>query len=137
MPAPARITRVQHQAQQQIPEPTAISNLNPQVTGDRSGSGQGGRHGRLNQRRDSGESADPDWRRCLGIGAVAEQGRGYGADGQGGHDQHRMAEDRGIEAGLALVQPEAVLAELEILLGQRSPAARISRVLAVSCSPGT
>jgi hypothetical protein len=29
-----------------------------------------------------------------------------------------MAEDRGIEAGLALVQPEAVLAELEILLSQ-------------------
>ena len=57
----------------------------------------------------------PDWRRRLGIGAVFQQGGGNGADRQGGHDQHDMTGDRGIEPDLALVQAEAVLAELEIL----------------------
>ena len=52
--------------------------------------------------------------RCLGVGAVFQQRGGDGADGQGGHDQHGVTEDRGVEAGLALVEPEAVLAEFEI-----------------------
>jgi hypothetical protein len=55
-------------------------------------------------------------RRGLGIGAVPELGGGDGADGQGGHDQHGVTLDRDIEAGLALVQAEAVLPEPEVLL---------------------
>jgi hypothetical protein len=58
----------------------------------------------------------PGWRRGPGVGAAAEQGGGDGADGQGSHDQHGVPGDRGIEADLGLVQPEAVLAELEALL---------------------
>ena len=54
--------------------------------------------------------AGPHWRGRLGIGAVVEQGRGDCADRQGGHHQHEVAEDRGIEPGLGLVQAEAVLA---------------------------
>ncbi len=46
---------------------------------------------------------------CLGIGAVAQQGGGDGADRQGGHDQHGVAGDRGVEANLRLIQAEAVL----------------------------
>ncbi|MCW2931571.1 MAG: hypothetical protein JWM19_2533 [Actinomycetia bacterium] len=46
--------------------------------------------------------------RGLGVGAVPELGGGHGADGEGGHDQHEVAEDRGVEPGLALVQAEAV-----------------------------
>ena len=60
----------------------------------------------------------PDRGRCLGIGAVAEQGGGDGADRQGGHDQHGVAGDRGVEPGLALVQAEAVLPELEIFFSR-------------------
>lgn len=53
----------------------------------------------------------PDWGRCRGVGAVLDQGGGDGADGQG---EHGVAGDRGIEPGLALVEPETVLAEGEI-----------------------
>ena len=60
----------------------------------------------------------PDRGRCLGIGAVFDQRGGDGADGQCGHDQHDVAGDRGVEPGLALVEAEAVLAELEIFLNQ-------------------
>ena len=60
----------------------------------------------------------PDRGRCLGVGAVAEQGGGDGADGQGGHDQHGVAGDRGVEPDLALVQAEAALAELEIFFSR-------------------
>ena len=59
-----------------------------------------------------------DGRRGLGVGAVPELGGGDGADGQGGYDQHEVAQDRGVQARLALVQAEAVLAELESLLSQ-------------------
>src|SRR4029450_10006959 len=58
----------------------------------------------------------PHWRWCLSAGAVAQEGGGDGADGQGGHDQHGVPGDRGVEADLGLVQPEAALAELEVLL---------------------
>jgi hypothetical protein len=76
------------------------------------------------------------WR--LGIGAVGEVGSGDRADREGGHDQHRMPLDRGVEPRLALVQAEVVLAELEILLHrQRSPAAQISLVLVRICPCGT
>jgi hypothetical protein len=54
------------------------------------------------------------------------EGGGDGADGQGGHDQHGVAEDRGVQAGLALVQPEAVLAEFGI---NRASACHPQRVL--------
>ena len=65
-------------------------------------------------------------------------GGGDGADRQGGHDQHGVARDRGVEPGLALVQAEAVLAELKSSsAGQRSPAALISRVLVSSWPSGT
>ena len=60
----------------------------------------------------------PDRGWCLGIGAVFQEGGGDGADRQGGHHQHGVAEDRGVQAGLALVEAEAVLAELEIFLNQ-------------------
>jgi hypothetical protein len=60
----------------------------------------------------------PDRGRCLGIGAVLELGGGDGADGQGGHHQHGVAGDRGVEPGLALVEPEAVLAEREIFFSR-------------------
>jgi hypothetical protein len=58
----------------------------------------------------------PGRRWCLGAGAAAEQRGGDGADGQGCHDQHRVPGNRGVEADLGLVQPEAVLAELKVLL---------------------
>jgi hypothetical protein len=47
---------------------------------------------------------------CLGIGAVAEQRGGDRADGQGGHDQHGVPGDRGVEPDLGLIEPEAALA---------------------------
>ena len=50
---------------------------------------------------------------CGGAGTAAQQGGGDGADGQGGHDQHGVPGDRGVEADLGLVEPEAALAELE------------------------
>ena len=56
--------------------------------------------------------------RCLGAGAVAQQGGGDGAGGQGGHDQHGVAGDRGVEADLGLVEAEAVLAKLERFFNQ-------------------
>ena len=56
----------------------------------------------------------PGRRWCLGVGAVFEEGGGDGADGQGGHHQHGVAGDGGVEADLGLVQAEAVLAEFEI-----------------------
>ena len=59
-------------------------------------------------------------RRGLGTGVVARERSGDGADGQGGHDQDGVPEDRGVEADLALVEPEAVLAEREIFF--RRPA---------------
>jgi hypothetical protein len=49
--------------------------------------------------------ADRGWR--LGIGAVGQQRGGDGADGQGGHDQHGVAGDGGVEPGLALIEAEA------------------------------
>ena len=55
----------------------------------------------------------PGGRRRLGAGAVPELGGGDGADGEGGHDEHEVAADRGVEPRLALVQPETVLAEFE------------------------
>jgi hypothetical protein len=54
------------------------------------------------------------WR--LGAGPVLQLGGGNGADGQGGHDQDGVPQDRVVEADLGLVRAEAVLAELEILL---------------------
>ena len=47
---------------------------------------------------------------CLGVGAAAEQGGGDGADGQGGHDQHGVPGDGGVEADLGLVSPVSALA---------------------------
>jgi hypothetical protein len=44
----------------------------------------------------------------LGIGAVAEQGSD-GADRQGGHYQHGVADECGVQPGLALVQAEAAV----------------------------
>jgi hypothetical protein len=64
----------------------------------------------------------PDRRWRLGAGPAAQQGGGDGADGQGGHDQHGVPGDRGVEPDLGLVQSEAALSA-----GQRSPAARTGR----------
>ena len=47
-------------------------------------------------------------RRGLAAGAVPELGGGDGADRQGGHDQHGVTQDRGVEPGLALVQAAAM-----------------------------
>ena len=55
---------------------------------------------------------------CLGTGAAAEQGGGDGADREGGHDQHDVAQDRGVEPRLALVQAEAVFPEFEIFFSR-------------------
>jgi hypothetical protein len=55
---------------------------------------------------------------CLGAGAAAQLGSGDGADGRGGHDQYGVPGDRGIQADLGLVEPEAVLAEFEIFLSR-------------------
>jgi len=51
--------------------------------------------------------------RGLGVGAGFEVGGGDHADGQGGHDQHGVPGDRGVKAGLALIEAEGVLGELE------------------------
>jgi hypothetical protein len=73
----------------------------------------------------------------LGVAAVPEQGGGDGAGRQGGHDQHGVAGDRGVEADLGLIEAETVLAELKSSsTGQRHPAARISRALASGWPPG-
>src|SRR5258708_1109195 len=53
-------------------------------------------------------------------GLVFQQGGGDGADGQGGHDQDGVPQDRVVEADLGLVEAEAVLAELEILFDRPS-----------------
>ena len=58
----------------------------------------------------------PDGGRGRGVGPVPELGGGDGADREGGHDQHDVAQDRGVEPGLALVQAEAALGELENFL---------------------
>jgi hypothetical protein len=50
-----------------------------------------------------------------GAGVVPERRGGDGADRQGGHDQDNVAQDRGVGPGLALVQAEAALGELEAL----------------------
>jgi hypothetical protein len=60
----------------------------------------------------------PGGRRSLRVGAVPQLGGGDGADGEGGHDQHDVPQDRGVEAGLALVQAEAALPELEALFSR-------------------
>lgn len=51
---------------------------------------------------------------CLGVGAPAEQGRGDGADGQRGHDQHGVPGDCVVEADLGLAEAEAALPGSEI-----------------------
>jgi hypothetical protein len=57
-------------------------------------------------------------------------GCGDGADGQGGHDEHEVAADRGVEPGLALVRAGVILSEVEFSsAGRRSRAARMSRAL--------
>jgi hypothetical protein len=63
-------------------------------------------------------AAGSGWRRGLGVGALAELGGGDGADREGGHDQDEVAQDGGVEAGLALVQAEAVLGQLEAFLSR-------------------
>ena len=52
-------------------------------------------------------------RRRLAVGAVPEPGGSDGADCESGHDQHDMAQDCGVEPGLALVQAEAPFSQLE------------------------
>jgi hypothetical protein len=77
-------------------------------------------------------------RRGLGAGPVPEPGGGNCADREGGHDEYEVAQDRGVEPGLALVQAEAALWEPEAFsTGQRSPAALIRRALDASCPSGT
>ena len=75
----------------------------------------------------------PDRGGCPGVGAVAEQGGGDGADGQGGHDQHGVPGDRGVEPDLGLIQPEAALPGPEILFHR--PAAARRRGSAGSATP--
>jgi hypothetical protein len=59
----------------------------------------------------------------LGAGAAAELGGGDGADGQGGHDQHGVPGDGGVEADLGLIEPEAALRGRHTLRGfDRLPA---------------
>jgi hypothetical protein len=71
--------------------------------------------------------ARPDWRRRPGVGAVV-QGAVTPQIAGGGHRQDGEPGDRGAEAGLGVIQAEAVLAEVEVFrTGQRNPAARISR----------
>ena len=62
--------------------------------------------------RPAGRAAAP---RCR---CGPELGGGDGADREGGHDQHGVPQDRGVGPGLALVQAEGVLAELEALLNR-------------------
>ena len=57
-------------------------------------------------------------RRGLGVGAFPQLGGGDRADREGGHDQHEVPQDRGVEPGLALVEAEAALSELEALLNR-------------------
>ena len=55
------------------------------------------------------------------MGAVAEQGGGDDADGQGGHEQHGVLGNGGLEPDLGLVESEAGLAELEIFFAGSRP----------------
>jgi hypothetical protein len=52
----------------------------------------------------------------LGVGPGLEAGGGDRADGQGGHDQHGVPDDRGVQPCLALIEAEGVFAELERFL---------------------
>lgn len=52
-----------------------------------------------------------DWLWRLGF----PLGGGDGADREGGHRQHDVTQERGVEPDLGVVEPEVVLAELEIL----------------------
>jgi hypothetical protein len=80
----------------------------------------------------------PDRERRLGAGAVFELGGGDGADGQGGHDQDGMTEDRGVQPGLAVVEREAVLAGFGIFFYLPSqPGGADQPVLAGFCPSGT
>jgi hypothetical protein len=60
----------------------------------------------------------PGRRGSLGVGAALELGGGDGADREGGHDQDDVPQDGGVEPGLALIEAEAALGELEALLGR-------------------
>jgi hypothetical protein len=75
--------------------------------GERDEAGVGGRRG-----------VRAGGRRGLGVGAVPERCGGDGADRESGHDQHDVPQDGGVEAGLALVQAEAALSQLEALLNR-------------------
>ena len=70
----------------------------------------------------------PDRRRRPGIAAAAQQGGGDGADGQGGHDQHGVPGDRGVEPDLDSSSPKQPLPDRKSSsTGQRHPAALTSR----------
>lgn len=73
----------------------------------------------------------------LGVGAVPELGGGYGADREGGHDEDDVPEDRGVEASLALVEAEVVLAELESFLDGPSQPTKAAAELRVGISRST
>ena len=80
---------------------------------------RGFRHGERNHPQVGGRGlVRKYWGGRLGAGAAAEQGGGDGADGQGGHDQHGVPGDRGVEPCLALVEREAVLSGLEIFFSR-------------------
>jgi hypothetical protein len=76
----------------------------------------------------SAGSGWPGRERGLGTGAVPEQPCGDGADSRRALDQYGVAGDRGVEADLGLIEPEAVLATAECSsAGHLCPVARISR----------
>ena len=70
-----------------------------------------------------GAWAGPAGRR-LGTSAFPQLGGGDRADREGGHDQHDVPQDRRVGPGLALVQAEAALPELEALLHRPSQPCR-------------
>jgi hypothetical protein len=64
-----------------------------------------------------GSLAGPDWRGCLGIGAVAQRGSGDGTCRQRGHDQDGVTGDCVIEPELGFVQAQVVLAQFKAFFG--------------------
>ena len=61
------------------------------------------------------------------FGVVSGLRGGDGADGESGHDQHDVSHDRGVQAGLGLVEAELVLAELVVFFDGPAAAGHLDR----------
>ena len=78
----------------------------------------------------------PGWHRRRWSVAGGRCGGGGGADGECGHGQHGVAQQSGVATDLGLVEPEVILAELEVLLHWPAQQATATRTASVVARPG-